>query len=178
MATEIARCHRIVWHYRAVLEPVWPTPPPDDALRFAHTEAGEAMDAYLRLNGGYARNRDRDLSVEAELADCAMMLLTAAPRLPLSPGERMLGDARIMGDWANLHNRPARRYYLLEPDPYSPVNILHNVAYRVGELLVARGTVPRMMTLRLVGLIARYPGMDLDAWLTSRLERIKARREA
>lgn len=25
MATKIARCHRIVWHYRAVLEPVWLT---------------------------------------------------------------------------------------------------------------------------------------------------------
>lgn len=77
-AEELRECHAIVWQWRAKLADVWPTPNRLDALRFAVTEAAEAMDAWLRLNGGYARNHDKDLSVEDELADCAMMLLTAA----------------------------------------------------------------------------------------------------
>lgn len=69
--------HAIVWRYRDELQEVWPTPDATDALRFAFTEAAEAMDANLRLNSGYARNNDKTLSVDDELADCAMMLLTA-----------------------------------------------------------------------------------------------------
>lgn len=174
-AQQVGDSHAIVWRYRDELQDVWPTPPGDDTLRFAYTEAAEAMDAWLRLRGGYARNNDKALSVEDELADCAMMLLTT---FAIRPHIFRLAypDSAIMGDWADLRKTPATRYYLLEPDPYSPVNILHNVAYRIGELLVSRGGNPHGMILRLVGLIACYPGMDLPARITARLERIKAKR--
>jgi len=73
----LRECHRIVWQYRAELESAWPTPTTEDALLFAFTELGEAVDAHLRSKPEYARNRDKDLDVLDELADCAMMLLTA-----------------------------------------------------------------------------------------------------
>jgi hypothetical protein len=78
-AAEIIATHRIVWQYRNKLERVWPTPGRIDSLRFAFTEAGEAMDAELRKVPQYARNNDRNMSVIEELADCAMMLCTALP---------------------------------------------------------------------------------------------------
>ncbi|GIV81694.1 MAG: hypothetical protein KatS3mg051_1048 [Anaerolineae bacterium] len=74
------RCHELVWQTRHELEEFWPTPSWQHALLFAFTEAGEAVDAYLRQFGHYARNNERDMSVAAELADCAMMLLSAIQR--------------------------------------------------------------------------------------------------
>lgn len=67
----------LIWTYRHRLADRWPTPPPVDALRFAFTEAAEAMDAWLRLQPAYNRNNAKELSVEDELADCMMMLITA-----------------------------------------------------------------------------------------------------
>lgn len=55
----------------------WVHPDPDDCLRFAVTEVAEALDAWLRVKGGFARNRTGDKDVHAELADCAIMLLSA-----------------------------------------------------------------------------------------------------
>jgi len=69
----------MIWAYRHRLADRWPTPLPLDALRFAFTEAAEAMDARLRLRlqPAYNRNNAKALSVEDELADCMMMLITA-----------------------------------------------------------------------------------------------------
>lgn len=67
----------LIWSYRQRLADRWPTPPPVDALRFAFTEAAEAMDAWLRLQPAYNRNNAKELSVEDELSDCLMMLVTA-----------------------------------------------------------------------------------------------------
>lgn len=75
--TDLCALRDLVWGYRRRLAHVWPTPPPLDALRFASCEAHEALDAWLRNQPGYNRNNDKALSVEAELADCAMMLVTA-----------------------------------------------------------------------------------------------------
>jgi len=74
---DITATHAVVWAYRQRLAHLWPTPDPQDSLRFAVTEAGEALDASLRQNPAYARNNHRNMSVEDELADCAMMLVTA-----------------------------------------------------------------------------------------------------
>lgn len=71
------QCHDIVWTYRNRLERAWPTPPVEDALRFAVTEAAEVIDAELRINPTYARNNDKDLDPLDEVADCLMMLITA-----------------------------------------------------------------------------------------------------
>lgn len=53
---------------------VWVTPPPEDCLAFAVTEAGEAVDAMLRQKPEYARSHDKKVSMEHELGDMAVML--------------------------------------------------------------------------------------------------------
>ena len=91
----LKECHAMVWATRdRMANTKWTAPNTADSLRFAVTEAGEAlkaqfltmatikateaMDAMLREVGGFARNdNDKQHSVNAELADCAMMLLTA-----------------------------------------------------------------------------------------------------
>jgi hypothetical protein len=51
-----------------------------DSLRYAFTEAGEAMDAWLReQRPNDARNNERQPDVLDELADAAIMLVTAVP---------------------------------------------------------------------------------------------------
>ena len=69
------------------MQDVWPTPDPLDALRFSFCEAGEAMDAYLRTKGGYARNNVKEPDLYGEMADCALMLFTAlGPSYSFRPG--------------------------------------------------------------------------------------------
>lgn len=48
-----------------------------DSLLFACTEIAEAIDAKLRENPDYSRNHEKSLEVERELADHALMLITA-----------------------------------------------------------------------------------------------------
>jgi hypothetical protein len=69
----------LVKENRAILEPYFPTPDRLDCLRFAATEAAEALDAEMRQNLGYARNHEKHSTVTEELADCAMMLASALP---------------------------------------------------------------------------------------------------
>ncbi len=78
MSDVIRRCHKLVWDFRKEAESYWPTPDRLDSLRYALTEIAEAIDAKMRLDRpDHVRNRDKDLRVESELADCAIMLLTA-----------------------------------------------------------------------------------------------------
>jgi len=99
--TIIQQLHAEVWAFRREMEHYFPTPSPEDSLAFAFTEAGEAVkasknypeeldaavifaslavDATLRQNPLYKRNNNKDHTVERELAQCAMMLLTAVPQ--------------------------------------------------------------------------------------------------
>lgn len=153
-AEELRECHAIVWQWRAKLADVWPTPNRLDALRFAVTEAAEAMDAWLRLNGGYARNHDKNLSVEDELADCAMMLLTAA-------GEKWQPHVPF-------------RYYesKLEHIVFYVARLCYDNTFDLGlRMDYAPGD--------LVAMIAAYPGMsNLAERINKRLERIAERRLA
>lgn len=146
IATTLRECHAIVWRYRAELEHVWPTPTTEDALLFAFTELGEAVDAHLRSKPEYARNRDKELSVLDELADCAMMLLTALTMPSFAPNVI--------------------------------VTSLAQMAHLAGFIVAAnerRGSCLEQIDMLLFA-IATYPGMDLPARLTARLERIKAKR--
>lgn len=77
IANVLRDCHQMVWKYRQELEPYWKIPSTRDCARFAVCEACESLDSMLRLNKAYARNNAKDLSVEAELSDTLMMLLTA-----------------------------------------------------------------------------------------------------
>ena len=73
----LPRMHEMVRQFRKDTADVFPVPPQRDSLRFAVTEAAEALDAYLRNNGTYKRNRDKEHSEERELAQALMMLYTA-----------------------------------------------------------------------------------------------------
>ena len=73
----LPRMHAMVWQFREDTADVFPVPSQHDSLRFAVTECGEALDAHLRENGTYKRNRDKDHSERSELAQALMMLYTA-----------------------------------------------------------------------------------------------------
>lgn len=79
MNTTIQELHREVWQFRREMERYFPTPSQADSIAFAFTEIAEAVDATLRQNPLYKRNQEKAHSVERELAQCAMMLLTAIP---------------------------------------------------------------------------------------------------
>ncbi len=77
---ELQKLHAMVWRFRAVMDPFWATPEPVYCLRYAFCEAAEAMDAWLRQQRpNDSRNNERQPDVLDELADCAIMLLSAVP---------------------------------------------------------------------------------------------------
>jgi hypothetical protein len=82
----LPRMHRLVWQFREDTADVLPIPhgkDGKDSLRFAVTEAcGEALDAHLRENPTYKRNRDKDHSEHRELAQALFMLYTAYGHRP------------------------------------------------------------------------------------------------
>lgn len=142
-------CHSIVWDMRRTLAHVWPTPNTQDSIRFAATEAGEALDAYLRTRPEFSRNRVRDHDELDEWADCAMMLLTA-----------------IGPDYIYLGERPLP----VSGDPRTRDDLVADVT----DMLRSRYRSPLFM-LRSVGSIAVLPDMDLPTRLRRRLARIQAR---
>jgi hypothetical protein len=147
-AAEIIATHRLVWEYRNMLEAHWPTPGRIDALRFAFTEAGEAMDADLRSNPVYARNNDRNMSVPDELGDCAMMLCTA------------LGDTFDFGD------EKQQRLYLT-PAPHTE---LDTVCFAVTLALFGDGEIKPLRYIE-SHLRDRY-GISMAERVEARLRRI------
>ena len=154
--------HKMVWEFRRQMVAYWPTPDTVDAARFAVTEIGEAMDAFLRLDGGYARNRERSPDVLDELADTAMMILTAiGERANLSAWAEMWDDEDVgVGEmYADLDEIDAlvmtvKDFYAVAVSPQpSPVSMAG-----FGGLAVLR--------------IAEHAGMDLEKRLRQRMDRI------
>jgi len=143
---DAAKLHRAVWELRAEIGHVWLTPSPLDCLRYAFTEAGEAMDAWLRQQRpDDARNNARDADVLDELADCAIMLVSAlGPNVLFCIGE------------------PG-----IDPD-------LDKVATRIAATLLcpALEILPGFVG-RALRQIFSYPGFTLDIAL-ARLEKIRA----
>jgi len=74
---DLKTLHRAVWATRRKIKDQWPSPPPDDTLRFSITEAAEMVDAVLRQNPSYKRNHRKQVNLDQEVAHCAIMLLTA-----------------------------------------------------------------------------------------------------
>lgn len=67
-----------VWKFREKYSQYWATPDLLWSLRFAFTEIAEALDAWIRANSNeFSRNNEKNLVVIDELADTAIMLLTA-----------------------------------------------------------------------------------------------------
>lgn len=158
----LQQAHAELWAFRDEMGDAWPTPDTLDALRFAVTEAGEALDAWMRANRPqYARNRERldwDGAVLDELADCAMMLLTAVgPDLP----NGFIGDWPIPFDWdIDWIVWQASRRLASGNDPFERED---------NELIQFSAR------LHVVWGIAAYPGMDLLPRLRSRYARIRAK---
>lgn len=81
MIARLQRAHRRVWDFRGQVSDVWKTPGRGDALDYAFCECAEALDADLRARRREDfRNRpELDTSVRSELAQCAVMVLSAMP---------------------------------------------------------------------------------------------------
>jgi hypothetical protein len=140
--------HRAVWTVRAEIGHVWKTPPPLDCLRYAFTEAGEAMDAWLRPpRPGDARNNERDNRVLYELGDCAIMLASTARVVPA-------------GAWVDFWQ--------------STGVTLDAIACFVGGMLNYTGNSPDYVAVYGLQLIYAYPGFTTDVAL-ARLEQIRAK---
>lgn len=145
---QLRNLHKLVWDFRAVVAEHWPTPTPADSLRYAFTEAGEAMDALLReKRPNDKRNRDKDHDRLDEWADCAIMLFTALPKI--RDYEMVLYLASV----ASVASAPD-----------------DELCMYVADLL--RESVPDITIEQTVALIANLPGMDLQARVVERLRRI------
>jgi len=148
--TDIKKLHEMVWELRAEINATWASPTQADCLRYSVTEAGEALDAWLRLHRqGDARNHFKPAvasRVLAELADCAMMLLSAV-------GPEW-GD-----DWRD----------------FDVFTSLDDICGFVGVLLFDRIEMDPHEILHIVSGIARYPGMNLETELDARLVKIRAK---
>lgn len=151
---ELQALHDELWAFRAEMDATsdWKTPQSAlDSLRFAATEAGEALDAWLRLKGGYARNNDKSLSVEAELADCAMMLMTA-----MGPGQ-IAWQAEC---------------WIFDTDP-TLEQIMNHTACALELACINWTNTSALYTQSALHAIASYPGLDLPAELRARMARIR-----
>lgn len=126
------------------------TPDTLDCLRYALIESCEALDAFLRAkNPTHARNNGREHTVESELADTAMLLLTVLPDAlvingPL-PTFRALGDGKLLDEICRL--------------------IPNAIFYHECDDDEERRVVWRLIATVTLYYIVAYPGLDLPAEL-------------
>ena len=77
-------CFSLVWDFREKYGESWKTPDTLDSLRYAYSEMGEAYSEFLREKRSTdLRNRDKVPEFDEELADCAIMLITAVGNNPV-----------------------------------------------------------------------------------------------
>ena len=151
-------CNAELWAFRDEMGEDWPTPDTELSLQFAFCESGEALDAWIRYTyPTMARNNDcvvTEDDILDELADTAMMLLTAA-------GTKL--DLRC------VPNSVASGLY---------AKTTTSIAIMLGRLLVAC-LDDRIGWKTDIGfalyIISLYPGMDLQARLQARYARIRAK---
>jgi hypothetical protein len=145
-----------------MMELYWPTPATVPAARFVVSEIGETVDAFLRQDSQYARNRERSPEVLDEMADTAMMILTAMGRnAPVEEWAVQWADEEY-GLW----------------DVYEDLDEIDALVLMVKDFY-ACAVVPHPSPGSLAGFgglalwrISEYPGMDLEARLLRRLDRI------
>jgi hypothetical protein len=170
MTTEqLRKLWEMVWMFRAEVQDAFPTPGRDDSLAFAYTESareaisaahgwpdeldaamvfsGGLLEAQLRQNPRYKRNNpDKSHSIERELTQCAMMLLTAVPC--------------TWHGWSQLDIYGAGMIW-------TPCNI----AIRVGKCL----EVPSDYAYILQTVVAINTAVNLDETLPAELDRMRAK---
>lgn len=188
LAKEIERTQMLLWEFRKVHEKNWPTPSPLDSFRFAVTEIGEALDAFMRHTPDFSRNRERSKDVLDELADCAFMIVSA-----LTP-KRLNGLSDVVAN-VTLEDPPSLdeiviavsnafayqkaladledayhgdRDYYTSPDNINELNVL------LEDLKKAQEDSDTSALFALV-MIAYYPHMKLDDRVQARLQRIETR---
>jgi len=153
----LKQAHVELWAFREEMADVWPTLDTYLSLQCAVCEAAEALDAWIRMTYPWmARNRDRLNGEEAvlnELADCAMMLLTAMGQKTPDFDFDFLA---VVGPPAFDHDN----LFLLDMLP------------RMISNTMAGG---QRWELRSLEAIATYPGMDLLPRLQARYARIRAK---
>jgi len=141
------KLHQLVWDLRRDISSTWPTPITQDCLRYSFCEAAEAMDNWLRLQRpNDARNHARVViegDIYIELADCAMMLLSA------------LGEV-----WNDSWDKWE----------YKRAGTLDDICRGVGWLLAMSHP---STVLWVLDLIINYDGMDLEFELVRRLDMIR-----
>lgn len=95
--TTLVEAAELVWRFREQWQAVWKTPSAQESLRYAYHEMGEAVSDLLRETRDDFRNRDRQPQVAVELADVAIMLITA-----LGPEYEYTEDVALPEGWADL----------------------------------------------------------------------------
>ncbi len=164
---ELQECHRLVWAFRQEIEPYWGTPDPLNSLRYAFCEAAESMDAWLRAERpSDSRNNERQNDVLDELADCAIMLLTA-----LNFDEiKKQSNGKYDTDFIFLHARKPERYRLevLSSQVANAALSARNDSDETSSVYL--GWIHD--TVMSLGWIANYPGMELKQRIQGRLARI------
>ena len=146
MNATIQELHKLVWEFRREMQDYFPTPNQADSIKFAFTEVGEALDAELRQNPLYKRNNEKAHSVERELTQCAMMLLTAV--LPTD-----MDGVEIM------YRQPALNWDV------------DDIAFRVGAILGGDRTIYYILhTVHAIDVM-----IDLSTNLPAELDRMRAK---
>lgn len=143
---KLRQWHALTWLFRAEMQQRFPTPPRDDSLAFAFTEAAEAVDAELRQNPRYKRNNEKEHSIERELAQSAMMLLTAVPE--------------TFQDWQSV-----------DTYPFLAMWSVRNIAVRVAQCMA----VPSDYAYILGTVAAISTIVQLDVLLPAELDRMRAK---
>lgn len=152
---------------------VWKTPPLIDSLKFAACEVAEAIDAELRMNGDYFRNRDfaqtRD-EYYAEICDAIMMLCKALMSVEYPfDFER---DPIVSSIKKSLYRVGSGIYILLfneERINYSQIedlliDLANSVDTELGEGYVARVITEKLVRTRekIIERIAEKAGKDVE----------------
>ena len=162
----LTKCHKMVWEFRRMMGEYWPQHGTVRSARHAVSEMGEVLNALERLEHGQeGRSRycdPNDLSVLDELADVAMMILTAmGERVNLTAWAEQWADEEmeLWDMYADLDEIDAltmtvKDFYAVAVSPQpSPISLAS-----FGGLAVFR--------------ISEYAGMDLEKRLRQRVDRI------
>jgi NTP pyrophosphatase (non-canonical NTP hydrolase) len=164
---QLQECHKLVWDFRREIKDYWATPNPLDSLRYSFTEAAEAMDAWLRAERpSDSRNNERENDVLDELADTAIMLLTA-----LNFDEiKNQTNGRYDTEFVFLHAiKPERhRLEVLSSRVANAALSASDDFYETSSVYL--GWIHD--TVMSLGWIASYPEMELKQRIQARLARI------
>lgn len=149
--------HGEVWRWRDRMRATWPEPDRLNSLRFAATEAAEAIDATLRADPKYLRNNHKGHDLRGELAQCALMLYTALGP-DAATDEIVLAEAPTL-EGINYEIAAALHIERVWSDSHDPVVrwIVDNHCWRALQA------------------IADYPKFDLANWLAIALGELEAK---